>query len=64
MLASGVSLAYIGTSAVTNTKGSWDADTKYSATGHDLERVLKFKSWITVTILVGFITVTKTPPTT
>ena len=66
MFATGVSLAFIGTSEITNTKGSRDADTKYSATGHDLERVLQFKSRITVTILVGFITVTKThpPPTT
>jgi hypothetical protein len=41
MFATGVSLAYIGTSEITNTKDSRDADTKYSATGHDLERVLK-----------------------
>jgi hypothetical protein len=38
MLATGVSLAYIGIYEITNTKGSRDADTKYSATGHDLER--------------------------
>lgn len=51
MLANGVSPAYIGTSEITNTKGSRDANAKYSATGHDLERVLKFKYRITATIL-------------
>jgi len=56
MLATGVSPAYIGTSEITNTKGSRDANAKYSANGHDLERVLKFKSRITVTILIIFIT--------
>ena len=39
--ATGVSLAYIGTSEITCTKGSRDADTTYSATGHDLEQVFK-----------------------
>jgi len=53
MFTTSVSLVYIG---------SRDADTKYSATGHDLEGVLKFKFWITVTILVGFVAVIKTHP--
>jgi hypothetical protein len=60
MFATGVSLTYIGTSEITNTENSRDVDTNYSATGHDLEQILKFKSRITVTILVGFITVIKT----
>jgi len=55
MLATGVSLAYTSTSEITNTKGRRDANTKCSDTGHDLERVLKFKSRITVTISVVFI---------
>lgn len=55
MLATGVSPADNGTSEITNTKGSRDANAKYSATGHDLERILKFKSRVTVTILVVFI---------
>lgn len=40
MFATGVSLAYIDTYEITNTKGSTDADTRYSATGH-LERAIK-----------------------